>query len=140
MSQTSLNFYLSNRFLLAEMGLTGFFSSLRFYFFCKPGLIGFFSSWRCYFSSSQPDPLIVGASDIGHRYYGPETGHRVWESNPGPTNRSCCKVRELNPGPTKKIACKATGSNPGPTKKIVHTILHEIAKYDCAHDRKISHA
>ena len=89
-----------------------------------------------FFRKSQPDPLIVGASDIGHGYYGPETGDRVQESNPGPTKRSCCKVRELNPGPTKKIACKARGSNPGPTKKIVRTIVHMIAKYDCVYDRK----
>ena len=71
---------------------------------------------------------------------GLKTGDRVRESNPGPTKRSCCKVRESNPGPTKKIACKARGSNPGPTKKIVRTIVHAIAKYDRAHDRKISRA
>ena len=82
----------------------------------------------------------MGASDIGHGYYGPETGDRVQETNPGPTKRSCCKVRESNPGPTKKIACKARGSNPGPTKKIVRTIVHAITNYDCAHDRKISRA
>ena len=69
-----------------------------------------------------------------------ETGDWVQELNPGPTKRSCCKVRESNPGPTKKIVCKARGSNPGPTKKIVRTILHAIAKYDRAHDRKISRA
>ena len=63
---------------------------------------------------------VVGASDIGHGYYGPETGDRVQESNPGPT---------------KKIVCKARGSNPGPTKKIVRTIVHAIAQYDCANDR-----
>ncbi len=56
-------------------------------------------------------------TDIGHGYYGPETGDQVWESNPGPTKTSCWKVRILNPGPTKKIMCKARGSNPGPTKK-----------------------
>ena len=89
-----------------------------------------------FFRKSQPDPLIVRASEIGHGHYGPETGDRVRESNPGPTKRSCCKVRDLNPGPTKKIACKARGSNPGPTKKIVRTIVHVIAKYDRAHDRK----
>ena len=74
--------------------------------------------------------------DIGHGYYGPETGDRVQESNPGLTKRSCCKVRESNPGPTNKIMCKAKGSNLGPTKKIVCTIMHTIAKYDCAYDRK----
>ena len=64
-------------------------------------------------------------SDIGHGYYGPETGDQV---------------RESNPGPTKKITCKARGSNPGPMKKIVRMIVHAIAKYNCAHDRKISRA
>ena len=67
----------------------------------------------------------MGASDIGHGYCGPETGDQVQESNPGPT---------------KKIVCKARGSNPGPTKKIVRMIVHAIAKYDRAHDRKISRA
>ncbi len=90
------------------------------------------------FRKSQTDPLIVGASDIGHGYYGPKTGDRVRESNPGPTKRSYCKARESNPGPTKKITCKARGSNPGPTKKIVRTIVHANAKYDRAHDCKIS--
>ena len=71
--------------------------------------------------------------DIGHGYYGPETGDWVWESNPGPTKRSCYKAREFNPGPTKKIACKARGSNPGPTKKIVRTIMHAITEYDRAY-------
>ena len=71
---------------------------------------------------------------------GLKTGERVQESNPGPTKRSCCKVRESNPGPTKKIMCKARGSNPGPTKKIVRPIVHAIANYDRAHDRKISRA
>ena len=61
-----------------------------------------------------------GVHDIGHGYYGPETGNRV---------------RELNPGPTKKIVCKARGSNPGPTKKIVRTIVHAITKYYRANDR-----
>ena len=60
-------------------------------------------------------------SDIGHGYYGPETNDRV---------------RESNSGPTKKIVCKARGLNPGPIKKIVRTIVHAIAKYDRAHDRK----
>ena len=64
-------------------------------------------------------------SDIGHGYYGPETGDRVPESNPGPT---------------KKIMCKARGLNPGLTKKIVRTIMHVIAKYDRTHHRKILHA
>ena len=38
--------------------------------------------------------------------------------------------------PQKKIMCKARGSNPGPTKKIVRMIVHAIAKYDRAYDRK----
>ncbi len=76
------------------------------------------------------------ASDIGNGYYGPETGDPVWESNPGPTKRSCCKVRELNPGPTKKLMCKARGSNPGQTKKIICMIVHVINKYDHVHNRK----
>ena len=67
-----------------------------------------------------PDPLIMGASDIGHGYYGPETGDQVRESNPGPTKKTMCKVR---------------GSNPGPIKKIICTIVHGIAKYDRANDR-----
>ena len=66
----------------------------------------------------------VPQHDIGHGYYGPETGDLVRETNPGLTKRSCCKVRELNPGPTKKIVCKARG---GPTKKILCTIVHTIA-------------
>ena len=65
------------------------------------------------------------SSDIGHGYYRPETGDQV---------------RESNPGPTKKIVCKAKGLNPGPTKKIVPTIVHAIAKYDRAQDRKFSRA
>ncbi len=76
-------------------------------------------------------PQTESDTDIGHRYYGPETGDRVRESNPGPTKRSCCKARESNPGPIKKITCKARDSNPGPTKKINRTIVHAIAKYDC---------
>ena len=98
MSQTSLNFYLPNRFLLAEMSWTGFFSSLRFYCVLQAWLNRIFSSWRFYFSTSQPDPLIVGASDIGHGYYGPETGDRVRESNPGPTQKIACRpgVRTLD--------------------------------------------
>ena len=83
---------------------------------------------------------VWAKADIGHGYYGPKTDDWVRESNPGPTKRSCCKVRESNPGPTRKITCKARGSNPGPTKKIVRTIVHAIAKYDRAHDRKISRA
>ncbi len=75
-------------------------------------------------------------TDIGHGYYGPETGDRVRESNPGPTKRSCCKGRKSNPGPTKKIACKARGSNPGPTKMIICIIVHAIAKYDRKYDCK----
>ena len=65
------------------------------------GLANFFSSWRFYFSASQPDPPIVGASDIGHGFYWPETGDQAQESNLGPVKRSCCMVRGLNPGPTK---------------------------------------
>ena len=82
-------------------------------------------------------------ADIGHRYYGPETGDWVQESNPGPTKRSCCKVRESNPGPTKKIACKARGSNPGTTKRLfaqsctrsLNTIMHAIVFCDRVYDR-----
>ena len=72
MSQISLNFYLHQQVFACWNGLTGFFPHWGFIFFHKPGLIGFFSSWRFYYSASQPDPLIVGASDIGHGYYGPE--------------------------------------------------------------------
>ena len=74
-----------------------------------------------FFRKSQPDPLIVGVSGIGHRYYGPKTDDRV---------------RESNPGPTKKIVCKARGLNPGPTKKIDCTIVHAIVKYDRAYNHK----
>ena len=117
-----------HRFLLAEMGLKGFFL-IEVLFFWKPWL-------NRIFFPSQPDPLIMGASDIGHGYYGPETGDRIRESNPGPTKRSCCKVRELNPGPTKKIVCKARGLNPGPTKMVVRMIVHAIAEYGHAYNRK----
>ena len=48
-------------------------------------------------------------ADIGHGYYGPETGAQVQESNPGPTKRSCCKVRGSNPGPTKKTMMQGQG-------------------------------
>ena len=71
---------------------------------------------------------FLSSSDIGHGYYGPETGNWVGESNPGPSKRSQCKGRGSNPGPTKKILCKARGSNPGLTEKIVCMIMHMIAK------------
>ncbi len=140
MSQTSLNFTCRTGFCLLKWAWQDFFPHWCFIFFPQAWLSRIFSSWRFYFSASRPDPLIVGASDIGHGYYGPETGDRVRESNPGPTQRSCCKVRELNPGPTKKIACKARGLNPGPTKKNINTIVQGIAKCNRAHDCKISHA
>ena len=91
-----------------------------------------------FFRKSQPDPLIVGASDIGHGYYGPETGDRVRESNPGPTKRSCCKARESNPGPTKKDCVQGQGFEPWTnlirlcvrscTRSLI-TIAHTIVKF-----------
>ena len=54
------------------------FSSLRFYFLPQAWLNRiFFLMEVLFFRKSQPDPLIVGASDIGHGYYRPETGDRV---------------------------------------------------------------
>ena len=65
----------------------------------------------------------MGAKDIGHKYYGPETGDRVQESNPGPSKRLLCKGSDSNPGPTKRPCCKVRGSNPGPTKKTGYFIF-----------------
>ena len=48
-----------------------------------------------------PIAPFVGVSDIGEGFLGPETGGRTRDLNPGPTKRSCCKVRGSNPGPTK---------------------------------------
>ena len=78
------------------------FSSQRF--FHKPWLSKFFSSWRFYFSASQPDPPIVGVSDIGHGLHWPETGTQAWDSNLGTVKWSTCKIRGLNPVPTKHCA------------------------------------
>ena len=43
--------------------------------------------------------MFYFVDDIGHRYYGPDTGNRAWES--GPIKISSGLVRGLNPGPTK---------------------------------------
>ena len=58
------------------------FHTLRFYFFLQAWLTRIFSLGGFIFPQSQPDPLIVGVSYIGHGYYGPETGDRVQKSNP----------------------------------------------------------
>ncbi len=52
-------------------------------------------------------------TDIGQGYKG------AMKSNPGPTNRSCCKAKGLNPGPTKKIVLRGQGFKPRTYKKIV---------------------
>ena len=51
---------------------------------------------------SQPDPLIVGVSDIGHRHYGPENR---W-SGPG-----------IKPWTHKKIMLQGQGIKPWTNKK-----------------------
>ena len=86
--------------------------------------------------ASLPDPLIVGASDIGLGYYGPERVNQVRELNPGLSKRWQFNGRGSSSGPTKKIMYKTRDLNPGPTKKSVCTITHAIAKYYPAYDHK----
>ena len=65
-----------------------FFLTEVLFFFPQAWLNRIFFLMGFYFSASQPDPLIVGASDVGHGYYGPEADDWVRESNPGPSKRS----------------------------------------------------
>ena len=48
--------------------------------------------------------------------------------------------RGLNPGPTKINPVHGQGFEPWTDQKIACMIVHAIAKYDRAHDRKISRA
>ena len=77
----------TTRFLHARMGLTGLFSSRRF-FSASHGLLEFISSPRFYFSARHTDPPIVGVSNIGHGFNWPETVNQTWESNPGVIKRT----------------------------------------------------
>ena len=57
----------------------------------------------------------MGASDIGHGYYGPEPWTHKKIALQG--QRLRCKVRGSNPGATKKIL-----------DRIVHTMAHTIVR------------
>ena len=59
-----------------------------------------------FFCKSQPDPLIVGASDIGHGYYGPETGDQVEELNPGPTKDHAARSGNRTLDPQKRFCAR----------------------------------
>ena len=116
------------------MALQEFFSSLRFNFFHKPGLVGCFPH-RCFiFPQSQPDPLIVGTSDIGQGDYGPEAGNWVQKSNPGPTKKIVCKARGSNPADQLKrsFVQSCTQSRNTIAKTIASMIARAMVKITCA--------
>jgi hypothetical protein len=66
----------------------------------------FFTSDSIFLFAVPPVTLFVGASDIGQGFYWPETGDQAGESNPGPTQQPCCKVKGSNPGPTRTSCAK----------------------------------
>ncbi len=76
------------------------------------------------------------STDIGHGYYGPETDVQDRESNPGPTKRSCCKVRGSHPGPTQNTIMQDQGFEPWIYKKDCAYERAHDRQYDCAYDHK----
>ena len=82
MSQTSLNFYLHQQVFACWNGLTGFFSSLRFYFFPQAWLNRIFSSWRFYFSAKP-----TWSSNRGGEWHRPRI-LRAWKQVIGSGNRT----------------------------------------------------
>ena len=82
--------------------------------------------------------------DIGHGCYGPKTGDRVRESNPGPTKRSCCKSGNQTLDPQKGLHARPGVRTLDRLKRsFVRSCtrsLNTIAYYDRADDRKISRA
>ena len=81
-----------------------------------------------FFRKSQPDPLIVGASDIGHGYYGPENRWSGLGIEPWTHKKIMLQGQGFEPWTYQKD----NDARPGiwtldQQKKIMRTIVHAIA-------------
>ena len=141
MSQTSLNFYLHQPVFTCWNGLTGFFSSLWFYFFLQAWLNRLFSSWRFYFSAK---PTL--SSNHGGKWHRPRIlwarkqviGSGNWTLDPQKDHAARPGNRTLDL--QKRSHARSGVRTLDRLKKIVRTIVYAIANYDRAHESKISRA